>query len=101
MVNYHCILVIGRQPVRVAVIALWAAQALTGVERVRLLGHLCNHLRKHDVHLVLAPRTVVMPTSVLTANLFLPIAGQFQVAALATRRPVDLAPPKTWNLVIM
>jgi hypothetical protein len=101
MVNYHCILAIGRQPVRVAVIALWAAQELTGVERVRLLGHLCNHLRKHDVHLVLAPRTVVMPTSVLTANLFLPIAGQFHVAALVTRRQVDLAPPKTWNLVIM
>jgi Acetyltransferase (GNAT) domain len=101
MVNYHCVLASGRQPVRIAVVALWAEHELTGGQRVRLLGQLCNHLRAQDVHVAVAPRTVMMPTSALAANVFLPISGQFHVAALLTRRDLALAPPKTWNLVIM
>jgi hypothetical protein len=42
MVNYHTLLLQGREPVRTALIDLWADDGLTGAERLRLLSHLCT-----------------------------------------------------------
>jgi hypothetical protein len=98
MVNYRCLTLHGRKSIRAALLDLWADE-LNGRERVRLLGHVCNHLRARDVHLVLALRCALMPATAFLANLFVPAPGQFHVAALTTPRTVPLASPKTWSLV--
>jgi hypothetical protein len=46
MVNYHTLLLQGRESVRTALIDLWADDGLTGAERIRLLSHLCTDLRE-------------------------------------------------------
>jgi hypothetical protein len=100
MVNYHFLTMHGREPVRTALIDLWADDDLTYAQRVRLLSHLCNDLRERDVHLVLALRSAVIPAAVLVRNLFLPDPAQIHIIALLTRRAVALSPPKTWSLVM-
>jgi hypothetical protein len=99
LVNYHCLVLQGREPVRAALMDLWADD-LTGTQRVRLLSHLCNDLRERGVHLVIAPRCAMMPTAALLANLFLPGSEHFHVGAFFTRRTISLSPPKTWSLLM-
>ena len=72
MVNYHTLLLQGREPVRTALIDLWADDGLTGAERIRLLSHLLTDLRERDVHLVMALRCAMMPIWAFAGNLFLP-----------------------------
>jgi GNAT superfamily N-acetyltransferase len=101
MVNYHCLSYHGRKPVRAALIDLWADDEVSGAQRVRLLGHLCNDLREHDVHLVLALRSAAMPAAALAANFFLPSPAQAHMAAFfAAKSGVALSPPNTWNLMM-
>jgi hypothetical protein len=99
MVNYHCFSLQGRQPVRTALIDLWADD-LTGGQRVRLLGHLCNDLRTRDVHLVLALRSAMMPAAAFAANAFLPLPAQTHMIALYPTSGLSLSPPETWSLVM-
>jgi hypothetical protein len=99
MVRYRRLLTYGRQPAATAAIDLWADDGLTGAQRVRLLGHLCNHLRERDVHIVLALRCTMMPASAFVANLFVP-TSQLHVVALLTRAEHAPSPPKTWSLVL-
>jgi hypothetical protein len=101
MVNYHLMVLQGREPVRTALIDLWADDGLTGAQRVRLLSHLCTDLRERNVHLVMALRCAMMPASAFAANLFLPTPAQFQMGAFFTAGPVPLPVPKTWSLVMM
>jgi hypothetical protein len=100
MVRYRRVLVYGREPVHAALIDLWADDGLTGLQRVQLLGHICNHLRERDVHVLLALRCAMMPASAFLANLFLPPIAQLQVVALVTRPELAPAPPKTWSMVL-
>jgi len=99
MVSYHCLVLEGREPVRTALIDLWADE-LTAMERARLVSHLCHDLRARDVHLVTAPHCAMMPTMALLANLFLPGSEHFHVGAFFTQRTTSLLPPKTWSLVM-
>jgi hypothetical protein len=101
MVNYHLLVLQGREPVRTALIDLWADDGLSGAQRVRLLSHLCTDLRERNVHLVMALRCAMMPASAFAANLFLPTPAQFQMGAFFTAGPVPLPLPKTWSLVMM
>ena len=101
MVNYHCLAMQGRERVLTAVIGLWADDGLTGVERVRLLGHVCKHLRERGVHFVVAARCAMMPASAFLANLFLPVPGPWRLVALWSRPAVPLPLPKTWSLLVM
>jgi hypothetical protein len=101
MVNYHCLHMQGRERVLAAVIALWADDGLTGMQRVRLLGHVCNQLRERGVHFVVAARCAMMPAPAFLANLFLPVPGPWHLFALWTRAAVPLALPKTWSLLVM
>jgi hypothetical protein len=100
VVRYRRVLTYGRSPIWAAAIDLWADDGLTGPQRVRLLGHVCNHLRERDVHVLLALRCAMTPASTFAANLFLPPTGQLHVAALLTRPELAPAPPKTWSLVL-
>jgi hypothetical protein len=99
MVRYRRFVIYGRQPVPSAVIDLWADEGLSPAQRVRLLGHLCNHLRERDVQVVVALRCAMMPTAAFAANLFMP-STQLHVAALLTRPELAPAPPRTWSLVL-
>jgi hypothetical protein len=99
MVNYYCLSMQGRERVLAAVIALWADDGLTGAQRVRLLSHVCNHLRERGVHLVTAPRCAMMPASAFLANLFFPVPGPWHLVALWPKVPLPL--PKTWSLLVM
>lgn len=99
MVNYHCLSMQGRERVLAGVIALWADDDLTGAQRVRLLGHVCNHLRERGVHLVVAPRCAMMPAAAFLANLFMPVPAPWQLVALWPAVPLPL--PKTWSLLVM
>jgi len=99
MVRYRCVTAYGRQAVRGAAIELWADDGLTGGQRARLLGHVCNHLRDHGAHVVQALRCAMMPTSAFVANMFLPTAHMY-LAALVTRPELAPTPPKNWSLVL-
>jgi hypothetical protein len=101
MVNCHCFRLHGRELIRCAMIDLWAHQNMNFAERVRLVGHLCTHLRNQGVHAVVAPRSTAMPTGALLANLFVPGAQHFRIGIFPTKRtPPDLAPPRTWSFEI-
>jgi hypothetical protein len=100
MVNYHYIGLQGREQLRAALIDLWAGDDLTGGQAVRLLGHLCNHLRERDVDIILAVRSSMMPATVFAANLFLPVPAHTHMYALFPRSDVPLAAPKTWSLIM-
>jgi hypothetical protein len=99
MVRYRRFVTYGREPVPAAVIDLWADDGLTVPQRIRLLGHLCSHLRERGVHVVVALRCAMMPASAFVANLFMP-TSELQVAALLTRPECAPAAPRTWSLAL-
>ena len=101
MVNYHCLIMQGRESVLGAVIALWADDGLTSAQRARLLGHVCNHLRDRGVHVVSALRCAMMPAPAFLANLFLPLPAPWHLGAVLTRAAAPLTLPKSWGLLIM
>jgi hypothetical protein len=101
MVNYHCAAMHGRERILGAVIALWADDGLAGMQRARLLGHVCNHLRQNGVHLVVAQRSAMMPASAFVANLFAPIPAPWYLGAVLTPAATPLTLPKTWGLLVM
>jgi hypothetical protein len=99
MVRYRRLSTYGCQPVQSALIDLWADNGLSYSQRVGLLGHLCNHLRERNVHIALALRCAMMPTSAFMGNLFLP-SPPVHIVALVTSPELVPAPPKTWSLVL-
>ncbi len=101
MVNYYCAAMHGRERILAAVIALWADDGLAGVQRARLLGHVCDHLRQKGVHLVVAQRSAMMPASAFVANLFAPIPAPWHLGAMLTPNATPLTVPKTWGLLVM
>jgi hypothetical protein len=101
MVNVQCGVMQGRERIRSAVIALWADDGLASMQRARLLGHICNHLRQMGVHLVVAQRCAMMPASAFVANLFAPIPAPWYLGAVLTPAATPLTLPKTWGLVVM
>jgi hypothetical protein len=100
MVNSHYFSLHGRELIRAAMIDLWTDDDMTGGERVRLLSHLCAHLREQDVHAVVAARSAVTPATTFLANVFVPASQNFQIGVFPTRRSIPFTPPKTWNLEI-
>jgi hypothetical protein len=100
MVSHNRTTLHGREPIRVALISLWAGHDLTGTERVRLLGHLCTDLRDQDVHAVVAVRSSMIPTAALVANLFVPGSQRFRIGIFPTRHAIPLSPPNTWSLEV-
>jgi hypothetical protein len=100
LVHYHLLWLQGREPVRAALIDLWADDALTATQRVRFVAHLCNHLRERDVHLVAAPRCAMLPTAAFAANLFIPMPEHFHIGVFLTRGGVVPSPPRSWSLVL-
>ncbi|MFL6798581.1 MAG: GNAT family N-acetyltransferase [Xanthobacteraceae bacterium] len=101
VVNYHCIVMQGRARVLAAVIALWADDGLSAVERIKLLGYLCSHLREVGVHMVTAVRCAMLPSSAFWANLFMPTPGPWQLAAVINGAAPALAVPKRGGFPIM
>jgi hypothetical protein len=100
MIRYRYAVSHGGQPVRTALLELWADDGFSAIERIRLLARACNHLRARDVHMVLALRCAMMPESAFAANLFLPFA-RLQIGALTTRLQTVPEPPRTWALYMM
>jgi hypothetical protein len=100
MVRYRHVVTYGREPVRAAAIDLCADDGLTVAQRVRLLSHVCDHLRRRGVHILLALRCAMTPASIFAANLFLSPVAPLHVHALLTRPELAPIPPKTWSLVL-
>jgi hypothetical protein len=100
MVNYLSLILQGREPVRTALIDLWADDGLSNTQRVRMIGHLCHYLRERDVHGVFAARSAMMPTGALTTNLFVPATDHFRIGVHLISRELPLTLPKTWSLLI-
>jgi len=101
MVNLQCVTMLGRERIRSAVIALWADDDFSGMQRARLLGHICHHLRQIGVHLVVAQRCAMMPASAFVANLFAPIPAPWYLGAVLTPAAPPLTLPRTWGLLVM
>jgi len=101
MVNYHYMLMQGREPVRAAHIDLWAGADLTGAERVRFISHICAEIRDDDVHGVLAERCAMLPSAALSANGFFPAVQKFWLGVFLTPETIPLSPPKTWSLEVI
>jgi hypothetical protein len=101
MINYQCGVMQGRERIRSAVIALWADDGLAGMQRARLLSHVCHHLRQTGVDLVVAQRSATMPSPAFVANLFAPIPAPWYLGAVLTPAAPALTLPKTWGLLVM
>jgi hypothetical protein len=101
MVNYHRMLMHGRELIHAAMIDLWAEDGLSFADRVRLVSHLCTHLAERDVHGVIAPRSTMMPVSALVANLFMPAPQGFHIGVFPGPGSGPLTPPTRWDLTIM
>jgi GNAT superfamily N-acetyltransferase len=99
MVNYHCLTLEGRMPVRAGLIDLWADEGLSSVERARLLAGVCDDLRRHGIHMVVAMRSAMMPASAFAANLFVPFPSRDYLIVMFPRGR-DLPLPKTWGLLL-
>jgi len=99
-VNIHRLSFQGRSPVRAAMIDLWAADGARGTGSARLIGHLCEALRRDGVELVLAMRSRGVPAPALLANGFVPQPAYHHVVALFPRDDVALVQPKTWHLIM-
>jgi hypothetical protein len=100
LVSYHFITLQGRMPIRAAIIDLWADDNLSGVQRARFLGHVCQELRAANVEVVLAPRCAMMPVAAFAANLFVQTTRHFHVGSIFTKSVLPPSPPKTWSLLI-
>jgi hypothetical protein len=101
LLNCHCMTMQGRESARTAVIALWADDGLTMMERACFLGHFCQQMHERGIHAVVAPRCAAMPAPAFLANLFIPIPGPWQLVVFWNERPFALPTPKTWNLLVM
>jgi hypothetical protein len=99
MVNYHCLTMEGRVPVRAGLIDLWADEGLSSVERARLLAGVCDDLRRQGIHMVVAMRSAMMPAAAFAANLFVPFASRDYFIAMF-QRGRDLPVPKAWGLLL-
>ena len=100
MANSHCFSLHGREPIRAAMIDLWADDGMTGGERIRLLSHLCKVLCEKNVHAVVAARSSITPAAAFVSNVFVPAAQKFHLGVFPTARQVSFTPPKTWSLEI-
>jgi hypothetical protein len=81
-------------------IDLWAADGAPGTGSARLIGHLCQALRRDGVGLVLAMRSRGVPAPALLANGFVPQPARHHVVALFPRDDIALVQPKTWHLIM-
>ena len=100
LINYHFITVQGHEPIRAAMIDLWADGNLSNMERARFLGHFCQELRTRNIELIMAARSAMMPAAAFAANLFIPTPREFHVGSILTQGAEPLPEPKTWSLLI-
>ncbi len=101
LVNSHYVTMQGRESTRAAVIAMWADDMLTTMERIRFLGHFCEKVRARGAHVVVAPRSATMPATAFLANVFIPIPGPWHLAVFWSERAFALPSPKSWSLLVM
>lgn len=101
-VQHQCLVLHGRHPIRSAVISLWGGDDLGAGDSARLIGHLCGQLHERGVQVVSAIRSSAMPSRALSANMFVPVAAPWLLAAIWTKPLTPPLPiPKTWSLVAM
>jgi hypothetical protein len=100
-IHYRLLWLQGRERLRAALIDLWADDGLSAAQRVRLVAHLCHHLRESGVQLVFGPRCAMLPITAFLANLFLPIPENFYIGVFLARGGTAPTPPRSWSLVLM
>jgi hypothetical protein len=101
-VRHDYLVMQGRQQVRGATISLWGEDGLGARDCAGLIGHLCGHLRERGVQVVSALRSSTMPSRALLANMFVPVAAPWHLAAIWSKpRTAPLPVPKTWSLAAM
>jgi hypothetical protein len=100
LAHYHFLTIQGREPVRGAMLDLWADNGLTTRERMRFVCHLCHHLCAQDVHLLAAPRTGTLPTAAFLASLFVPMPDVVHIGIHMAPGFQDVSPPKDWSIVL-
>jgi hypothetical protein len=98
--HYHIMMMQGRDPVRAALLDLWADDNLSSVDRIRFVAHLCRFLRDAGVHAVVAPRCAMMPQAALLANLFVPVSDEFYIGVHMTPGGVSPSTPRSWSFVL-
>jgi hypothetical protein len=100
LVNYHLLPWQGREPLRIAMLDLWAAPDLKRLEQASMLGSVCHGLRDHDVDAVVCFRSAMFPSAAMLSNAFVPLPARDHVVALFPQPQVPLTPPKTWNILL-
>ena len=100
LAHYHLLMMQGRDPVRAALLDLWADDNLAGADRLRFVAHLCHFLRDTGVHAVVAPRCAMMPQAALLASLFVPVSDDFYIGVHVTPGGVSPSTPRSWSFVL-
>ena len=100
LAHYHLLMMQGRDPVRAALLDLWADDNLVGADRLRFVAHLCHFLRDTGVHAVVVPRCAMMPQTALLASLFVPVSDDFYIGVHVTQGGVSPSTPRSWSFVL-
>jgi hypothetical protein len=100
LASYSWCTLLGREPIRAAMINLWADAGLGTGERARMLGRLCRIMREDDMHAVVAVRSAMIPAAALVANVFIPASQNFHVGIFPTPRTGPLQTPRNWSLEV-
>jgi hypothetical protein len=99
LVNYHHARLQGRQPVRTAVVDLWAAEGLGFVDAARLMATACRAARKEGAQIMMCLRSDAMPGPVLLANGFLPLPRVDHLVAMFPGPAGMPTAPGRWHLL--
>jgi hypothetical protein len=100
LANYHHMDWQGREPVRTALLDLWAAPGLPRFEVSSWLGSVCRHLRSEEADMVLCLQGAMVPASALLANAFVARPAAGHLVLLFQRSDAPVAPPGAWNLLL-
>lgn len=100
LVNYHECSVHGREPLRAALIDIYADGDLARLSSARFLGQACADMRERGFDLVLALRSATTPTAAFVANLFMPYPAEARLAAIFPRTDISLPNARSSALML-
>lgn len=100
LVNYHECSVHGREPLRAALIDIYADAGLARRSSARFLGQACVEMRERGFDLVLALRSKTTSATAFVANLFIPYPAEARLAAIFPKADIRLPQSRSSALLL-
>jgi hypothetical protein len=98
--NYHRTTLLGRGPLRAALIDLFCGASLTQRQRVALLRTGAHRMAQEDVQVVVMLRSAMCPTAALAACGFVPLPAHEHLVCMHAEPGDRPARPKSFSLLL-